>query len=92
MDCSPPDSSVHGILQEKILEWVAISFSKESSQPSDQTHVSCIAGGFLTDRATREASHIHLDYTTELMGESSLLKKYSYFARGEGSGWEVMVG
>ena len=42
MDYSPPDSSVHGILQGKILEWVAIPFSRESSRPRDQTHVSCV--------------------------------------------------
>ena len=40
MDCSPPGSSVHGILQARILESVAISFSRESSQPRDQTHFS----------------------------------------------------
>ena len=44
MDCSLPGSSVHGILQAKILEWVAISFSRGSSQPRDQTHVSCVSG------------------------------------------------
>ena len=43
-DCSPPGSSVHGIFQSKILEWVAISFSMGSSQPRDRTWVSCIAG------------------------------------------------
>ena len=48
MDCSPPDSSVHRILQARILEWVAISFSRGSSCPMDQTLVSCIAGGFFT--------------------------------------------
>ena len=37
MDCSPPGSSVHGIIQAKILEWVAISSSRGSSQPKDQT-------------------------------------------------------
>ena len=42
MDCSLPDSSVHGILQARILEWVAISFCRRSSQPRDQTHVPCI--------------------------------------------------
>ena len=42
MDCSPPDSSVHGILQARILEWVAIAFSMESSQPRDRTWVSHI--------------------------------------------------
>ena len=45
---SPPGSSVHGILQARILEWVAISFSRGSSQPRDQTCVSCIAGRFFT--------------------------------------------
>ena len=41
MDCNPPDSSVHGILQARILEWVAFPFSRRSSQPRDQTCVSC---------------------------------------------------
>ena len=41
IDCSPPVSSVHGIFQARILEWIAISFSRESSQPRDQTHVPC---------------------------------------------------
>jgi len=46
LDCSPPDSSVHGISQVRILEWVAISFSRVSFQPRDWTCVSCIAGRF----------------------------------------------
>ena len=44
VDCSLPDSSAHGILQARILEWVAISFSRGSSQPRDQTRVSHIGG------------------------------------------------
>ena len=44
VDCSLPDSSLHGILQARILEWVAISFSSGSSQPRDRTQVSHIAG------------------------------------------------
>ena len=48
MDCSPPGSSVREISQARILEWVATSFSRGSSQPRDQTHVSCIAGRFFT--------------------------------------------
>ena len=48
MDCSPPGSSVHGILQARILEWVAIAFSGGASRLRDQTHVSCIAGGSST--------------------------------------------
>ena len=46
-DCSPPGSSVHGILQARILEWVAISFSRGSSQPRDQVYISCIGRWFL---------------------------------------------
>ena len=45
MDCSPPVSSVHGILQTRILDWVAMPSSRGCSWPRDQTHVSCIAGG-----------------------------------------------
>ena len=51
MDCSLPGSSIHGILQARILEWVAISSFRWSSQPRDQTrvsHISCIAGRFFT--------------------------------------------
>ena len=42
MDCSLPGSSVHGVFQARMLEWAAISFSRRSSQPRDQTHVSRI--------------------------------------------------
>ena len=42
VDCSPPCSSVHGIFQARVLEWVAFSFSRGFSRPSDQTQVSCI--------------------------------------------------
>jgi len=48
MDCSLPSSSVHGILQERILEWVAMPSSRGSSQPRNQTRISCIAGRFFT--------------------------------------------
>ena len=70
MDCSPPGSSVHGILQARILEWVAISFSGGSSQSRDWTWVSSIAGRFFTIWATRKwlpnfivllTGHGHLD-------------------------------
>ena len=46
--CDPMDYIVHGILQARILEWVAFPFSRGSSQPRDQTPVSCIAGRFFT--------------------------------------------
>ena len=57
-DCSPPGSSVHGILQARILEWVASPSSMGSSQSRDQTQVSCIAGRFFTIWATREAQDL----------------------------------
>ena len=43
MDCSPPGSSVHGVLQVRILEWVVIPFSRGSSRPRDQAHVSYVS-------------------------------------------------
>ena len=54
LDCSPPGSSVLGILQARILEWVAIPFTRGSSQPRDWAWVSCIAGRLFTIWATRE--------------------------------------
>ena len=48
MDDSPSGPSIHGILQARILEWVAIPFCRGSSQPKDQTWVSCIVGGLFT--------------------------------------------
>ena len=50
MDYSPPGSSVHGIFQARILERVAIPFSRGSAQPKDQTPFSCITGRFFTTK------------------------------------------
>ena len=61
MDCSLPGSSVRRILQVRVLQWVAIPFSRESSQPRDQTRVFCIAGGFFTIWASSEAQIFQLD-------------------------------
>ena len=71
MDCSLPGSSVHGILQARILEWVAIPFFRGSSQLRDLTQVSHIAGKFFTDWATPRYQRddfkmpglLHLPYT-----------------------------
>ena len=60
MDCSPPGSSVHGILQAKILEWVAISFSRGSSWPRDQTLIFCIHRQILYHWATWEAPYLSI--------------------------------
>ena len=63
MECSPPGSSDHGILQARILELVAIPFSRRSPYPRDWNQISCIAGRFFTIWATREAlvkrSHVN---------------------------------
>ena len=64
VDCSLPGSSVHGILQAWILEWVAISFSRGSSRPRDWTQVSCIGGRRFNLWATREACPVTYSLTT----------------------------
>ena len=75
MNCSLPGSSVHGIFHARILEWVAISFSRGSSRPSDQTRVSRIAGRHFTNWATREAPSRCWEkrFKHNRMGESLLL-------------------
>ena len=55
VDCSPQGSSVHGIFQARILEWLAISYSRGSFPSRDQTHVSCIGREILYHCATLEA-------------------------------------
>ena len=65
INCSTPGSSVHGILQERILKWIAIPFSRGSSWPRDWTWISCIAGRFFTVWTTREnlsPDHLTTDY------------------------------
>ena len=59
MDCSPPGSSLHGISQARVLEWVAISYSRGSSQPRNQTYISCIScfGRWVLYRLTQDLSH-----------------------------------
>ena len=53
--CDLMDYTAHGILQARILEWIAVPFSRASSQPRDRTQVSCFVGGFFTSWATKEA-------------------------------------
>ena len=57
MDCSPPGSSLHGIFQARILEWVAVSSCRGSSWPRDGTWISCSTGRFFTVSAARKAPH-----------------------------------
>ena len=59
MDCSLPGSSVHGILQARILEWVAMSSSMGSSQPRDWAQVSCIAGRLFTTEPSGKPSELY---------------------------------
>ena len=75
MDCRPPGSSVHGILQARILEWVAIPFSRGSFQPRDQTWVSCTAGRFFTIWAIREAHSAN--FLTQELIQISMNKRNS---------------
>ena len=59
INCCPPGSSVHGILQARILEWVAMPFSRVFSQPRDPTHISYVSSigrGFFTTSATWEST------------------------------------
>ena len=58
VDCTPPGSSVHTILQARILEWVAISYSRGSSWPRNWTQVSCFVGSLFTIWSTREAQNM----------------------------------
>ena len=84
MDCSPPGSTVHGILQARILEWVAISFSRGSSRPRDQTQVSHIAGSLFTDQVFRKDTWSPLIKNpppTHSQGYSSHSRCISYFLR-----------
>ena len=72
MDYSSPGSFVHGILQARILEWVAILFSRASSQPRDWTQVSCIAGRFFTIWVTTEARYKDRYVIISLLGYECL--------------------
>ena len=74
MDGSPPGSSVHGILQAKILEWVAIPFSRGSSQPRDRTWVSCITVRFFTLWDTREAPSLKTGLAQWEQGSRALFR------------------
>ena len=70
VDCSPPGSSVHGILQARVLEWVAISFSRGSSRPRDWIQVSRIAGRHFNLWATREALYLHISLAAAAAAKS----------------------
>ena len=75
VDWSPPGSSVHEIFQARILEWVAISFSRGPSQPRNWTGVSWIAGGLFTNWAIKKAPHNKLCITTNC---GKFFKRWEY--------------
>ena len=85
MDCSPPGSSVHGILQARILEWEAIPFSRGSFWLRHWTWVSCIVGRFFTIWATRETPlNCHTSVNSlflKLFSEKSIRKSHLLLAR-----------
>ena len=67
IDCNPPDSSVHGISQAKILVWVGISSFRGSSWSKDQTHMFCISGRFfITESYEKPKSHIKIGNTNSI--------------------------
>jgi len=77
MDYSPPGYSFHGIPQARILEWVAIPFSRGPSQPRDQTQVSCMVGRFLILWATKEALYSSIQtLTADLIRGKNILNCY----------------
>ena len=81
VDCSPPGFSVHGILQARILEWIAISSSRGSSWPRDEIRVSCTANGFFTTWTTREAPmQVKFILVTNFLKYSTCKVRYSWLS------------
>ena len=77
------DYIVDGILQAKILEWIAVPFSRGSSQSRDRTQVSCTAGRFFTSSAIREALYQHLNPKRAQKSQLTEGKQESFFKKGQ---------
>ena len=92
-DYSPPGSSVHGICQARILEWVAISFSRGSSQPRDWTQVSCVAGRLFTIWAIGKPYQLPVRRVEMVpwtrSGPAAPLPSASITMRGGGDAWDL---
>ena len=93
MDCSPPDSSVRGIFQAKILEWVAMSFFRGSSTLRHQTHISCVGRRILDCWATRKPYYSCRQKQNEVLWvRSDCLSParvcFWICGRGEGKEWQ----
>ena len=92
--CLPMDYTVHGILQARILEWVAVPFSRGSSQPRDQAQVSHISGSFFTSWATREAPKRVRDQRevsktsamSDVIQTAPLIRRWAGYNRGVNEG------
>ena len=82
IDYSVPGSSVHGILQARILEWVAISFSRGSSQPRDQNHISYVSciGCMLRGKCEKKKERKKSMRERELPGDGTWLQKWEHRA------------
>ena len=94
MDCSLLGSSLHGILQARVLEWVAISFSRGSSRPRDPTRVSRIAGRRFNLWATREALGTKKPLDESETGEWKFglklnIQKTKIMVSGSITSWEI---
>ena len=96
MDCSPPDSPVHGILQARILEWVAMLSSRGSSQSRDRTQVSLIVGIFFITEPKGKPKNTGVGslsllqgifLTQELNWDLLLCRQILYQLRYQGSPW-----
>ena len=77
MDCGLPGSSVHGILQARVLEWVAFPFSRGSSLSGDRIRVSCIISGSLTSLVAQMVKRLPtmLETWVQSLGQEDLLEK-----------------
>ena len=91
MDCSLPGSSLHGILQARVLEWVAISFSRGSSQSRDRTRVYHIPGRRFNLWATREAPQKwdRWTYFQSRNRDTDVKDKIYGYQGGRGMNWEI---
>ena len=93
MDCSPPSSSVHGILQVGLLEWVAMPSSRGPSWCRDRTQVSYIAGGFFTDWASRKPFHWSMASPAQMCTGhhcsvlGTMKRGWATFVKQEDRGW-----
>ena len=89
VDCSPPGSSVHGILQARILERVAISFSRGSSQPKNLTRVSCIVGRWFTNWAMREVHTCIYIYVKCICINVTYILSYTFIKTSKGRAFNI---